>query len=538
MTVLKFSLDRLARPCMLGLLSTALLYSSAQAAEPAPIADGGSLTVLSNSAINSLNPALQSGVATAVPASQLFASLLTADAQWHFHPYLADSWVKSDDGLAYTFKLNPKALFHDGQPITSRDVAFSIMTVKQYHPFGKSMYANLDKVETPDPHTVVVKFAKPNPAFLLEISTPALLPVLPEHVYGKGPIRENPHNNQPIGSGPFKFASYKPGQYLTLEKFKRFFLGAPHLDKITYVIIKDPNAATLALQRGEVQYLAYSPLRLSEDARLAKNPKLELTHSGDEGAGALVFLDFNLVEPGPLQNIKVRQAISYAIDRNFITQKMQGGQTQPAYGPIHPASPFYDQSLNHYDLDLAKADKLLDEAGYPKKADGTRFELRLDYVLTTPDISQNVAEYLRPQLKKVGIKVNLRPAPDFPTWAKRVSNYDYDLNVDLTYNWGDPVIGVARTFASTNIRKGIVWANMSGYKNPKVDELLEQAAVENDPAKRKQQYFEFQQIVNRELPVAWLTTRPIDTIQSRKLRNLPSSIWGALQPFNQVGWAK
>lgn len=536
--MLNFPTRGLARTFALGLLSAALLQSPARAADSAAVKDGGTLTVLSNSAINSLNPALQSGVATAMPASQLFASLLTADDQWHFHPYLAESWQKSDDGLAYTFKLNPKALFHDGQPVTSQDVAFSIMTVKDYHPFGKSMYTNLDKVETPDPHTVVVKFTKPNPAFLLEISTPALLPILPKHVYGQGNIRENPHNNAPIGSGPFKFASYKPGQYLTLEKFKRFFLGAPHLDKITYVIMKDDNASTLAIQRGEIQYVAYPPFRLSEVARLAKNPKLVLTHKGYEGVGALVWLEFNMVEKGPLQNVKVRQAISYAIDRDFITQKLQRGQTQPAYGPIHYSSPYYDKDLNHYNLNLAKADKLLDEAGYPKKADGTRFELRLDYIPTNPDISQNVAEYLRPQLKKIGIKINLRPSPDFPTWAKRIANYDYDLDIDPVFNWGDPVIGVARTYMSTNVRKGVVWANMSGYKNPKVDELLQQAAVENDPAKRKAQYFEFQKIVNEELPVAWLATYPTNTIYAKNLRNLPNSIWGPFEPFNKVGWAK
>lgn len=536
--MMKITPRHLAKSMALGLLSASLACASAVQAAPSDVKDGGSLTVLSNSAINSLNPAVQSGVATAMPASQVFSSLLMADDQWHFHPYLAESWQKSDDGLSYTFKLNPKALFHDGKPVTSADVAFSIMAVKEYHPFGKSMYTNLDKVETPDPHTVVVKFTKPNPAFLLEVSTPALLPVLPKHIYDQGPLRANPYNNKPIGSGPFKFSDYKPGQYLTLTKFKRFFLGEPHLDKITYVIIKDDNAATLAIQRGDIQYIAYPPFRLSEVARLAKNPKLVLTHKGYEGVGALIWLEYNMVAKGPLQNVKVRQAISYAIDRKFITQKLQFGQTQPIDGPLHPSSPYYDKSLNHYDLDLDKANKLLDEAGYPRKDGGMRFSLRLDYIPTNPDLSQNVAEYMRPQLKKVGINIQLRPAPDFPTWARRISNYDYDLDIDPVFNWGDPVIGVARTYMSTNVRKGVVWANMSGYKNPKVDELLTQAAIENDPAKRKALYTEFQQIVNKELPVAWLTTYPSNLLYSKQLRNLPASIWGPFEPFHEVGWAK
>lgn len=534
-----FHKNRLVRAVAAGLFSVSALFASAAKAEPPPNGKkGGSLTILSNSAINSLNPAIQSGVATAVPGSQLFASLLLVDDKWKFHPYLADSWEKSEDGKVYTFKLNKTAVFHDDKPITSEDVAFSIMTVKENHPFGKSMYANLEAVETPDPHTVVVKFSQPNPALLLEVSTPALLPILPKHIYSEGPIRSSAYNNKPIGSGPFKFVDYKPGQYLTMERFDKFFKGPANLDKITVVIIKDGNAATLALQRGDIHYAPYPPLRLSDIDRLGKNPKLVLSHKGYEGVGAITWLEFNMVKEGPLQNAKVRQAISYAIDRKFITEKLHQGQTKPIYSPLHPSSPFFTTDLNHYDLNLDKANKLLDEAGFAKKEDGSRFSLTLDYIPTNPDLSKNVAEYMRPQLEKVGIKIELRPSPDFPTWARRISNYDYDLNIDPVFNWGDPVIGVARTYMSTNIRKGVVWANMSGYKNPKVDELLNQAAIEDEPEKRTALYHEFQKIVNEELPVAWLFTYPSNTIHSKQLLNTPEGIWGAFAPFDDVAWAK
>ncbi|WP_353147632.1 ABC transporter substrate-binding protein [Pollutimonas bauzanensis] len=534
-----FHTNRLIRVIAVGLFSASALFAVAANAELPPNGKkGGSLTILSNSAINSLNPAIQSGVATAVPGSQLFASLLLVDDKWQFHPYLADSWEKSDDGKAYTFKLNKTAVFHDDKPITSEDVAFSVMTVKENHPFGKSMYANLEGVETPDPHTVVIKFSEPNPALLLEVSTPALLPILPKHIYSEGPIRSNAYNNKPIGSGPFKFVDYKPGQYLTMERFDKFFKGPANLDKITVVIIKDGNAATLALQRGDIQYAPYPPLRLSDIDRLSKNPKLTVSHKGYEGVGAITWLEFNMVKEGPLQNVKVRQAISYAIDRKFITEKLHQGQTKPIFSPLHPDSPFFNKDLDPYTLNLDKANKLLDEAGFPKKDDGNRFSLTLDYIPTNPDLSKNVAEYMRPELDKIGIKIELRPSPDFPTWARRISNYDYDLNIDPVFNWGDPVIGVARTYMSSNIRKGVVWANMSGYKNPKVDELLTQAAVEDEPAKRTALYHEFQKIVNEELPVAWLFTYPSNTIHAKQLLNTPEGIWGAFAPFDSVAWSK
>lgn len=529
----------LCRSILLAAVSSSVFFHAAQAELPSGAKEGGTLTILSNSTISSLNPAVQAGVPTAIPGSQLFASLLRADDKWQFHPYLADSWKKSPDGLSYTFNLNKKAVFHDGTPITSADVAFSVNAVRENHPFGKTMYANLEKVETPDPHTVVFKFSKPNPALLLEVSTPALLPILPKHVYDTGgPLRSNPHNIQVVGSGPFKLADYQPGRYVTLEKFNRFFLGPPHLDKIVIVIITDVNAATLELQRLKIQYAPYPPLRLSQVAQLGKNPELALSSKGYEGTGQLSWLGFNMVKKGPLQNVKVRQAISYAIDRQFITQKLQQGLTKPAYGPIHMSSPFYDDKLNHYDVDLKKANELLDEAGFKKQPDGFRFKLTVDYQPINPDLNQNVAEYLRPQLAKVGIKVEVRQSPDMATWMQRVANFDYDMTVDNVFNWGDPVIGVARSYLSSNIRKGVVWANMSGYKNQKVDGLLAQAAVSNDAQKRKDLYFQFQQIVSNELPVAWLFAYFPNTVYSKKLLNLPEGIWGAMAPLNDVAWKK
>src|SRR5690606_9728505 len=153
-----FHTNRLIKVIAVGVLSASALFASAANAELPPNGKtGGSLTILSNSAINSLNPAIQSGVATAVPGSQLFASLLLVDDKWQFHPYLADSWEKSADGKAYTFKLKQTVMFHDGKPVTSADVACSVLTVQENRPIGKPVYANLEGVETPGPHTVVIK---------------------------------------------------------------------------------------------------------------------------------------------------------------------------------------------------------------------------------------------------------------------------------------------------------------------------------------------------------------------------------------------
>lgn len=521
-----------------GAVTLSLVGMTLNASAAQVVKNGGAIGVLSNTAINGLNPMIQPGVATAVPGSQIFSSLLIADDKWEFHPYLATKWEKSGDGLSYTFYLNDKALFHDGKPVTAKDVAFSIQAAKEFHPFGKSIYANLKRIETPDDHTVVIELAKPSPTLLLAVSTPALLPILPEHIYGEhaGPLRSNPYNNKPIGSGPFKFEKYDPGRYLTLERFDDFFLGQPQLEKITIAIMNDRNAAALAIQRGEINYAPFPPLRLADIKRLGENPAIQLTTKGYEGVGALTWIEYNFKKEGPLQNKKVRQAIAYAIDKEFTTQQLQLGQTSPAYGPIHPSSPFYKSDLNKYELDIDKANQLLDDAGFAKGADGMRFDLTIDYVPSGPDLTKVVAEYLRPQLAKVGIRLQIRTSPDMPTWMRRVANYDYDLNIDQVFNWGDPVIGVSRSYMSSNIREGVPWANMSAYSNPKVDELLDAAAIENDEEQRKKLYFEFQDIVSDELPVTWLNTYPMNTISSADLANVPLGIWGPFTPIHEMGW--
>jgi len=496
---------------------------------------GGSLTVLSISDINTLNNGIASGAQVMMPGAQLFAGLVEYGKDWKPQPYLAESWEVSKDGLAYTFHLVRNAVFHDGTPITSADVAFSIDMVKNNHPFGVAMYANVTGVDTPDPHTAVIRLNKPVASLLPSLS-PHLTPIVPKHIFSTGPIRNNPRNNSPVGSGPFKFSEYKPGEYLVLERFDKFFRpGRPYLDKLVFTIMKDKGAQALALSRGDIQYSPFPPFGIADILRLKKDPKLIATDKGNEGIGWLNWLEFNL-RNAPYNDVRVRQAISYAIDRKFIREKLQHGLSKAATGPIAPESEFFNPNLNPYNLNLDKANKLLDDAGLKRNAQGIRFTARLDWYPGFTDYYQTVAEYLRPQLKKVGIDVQLRPSPDYSTWAQRISNWDFDMDISSAYNYGDPVIGVHRTYLSTNIRKGVPYSNTEGYNNVHVDNLLNLAATETDPAKRKAMYFEFQRITNEELPLAILFEVPIVSIFAKDLKNVPLGIWGGLMPYDEIYW--
>ena len=518
------------------LLSATLLAASTLLPLPASAAEepkrGGTLVIGSTQTPRHLNGAVQSGIATAMPSTQIFASPLRFDDKWNPQPYLAESWKLAEDGKSLTLKLRKDAVFHDGKPITSADVAFSIMAIKANHPFT-TMMGPVEKVDTPDPYTAVIRMSVPHPAIVLAMS-PALCPILPKHIYGDGQdLKNHPRNTTDVvGSGPFRVTEFKPAQRIVMERFDKFFLpGKPYLDKVIVNVTPDMASLVLGLERGDIQMLPFATLP-TDLKRFANDPRVSLTPKGYDGIGALNWLAFNTAKK-PLSDVQVRKAIATAIDKNFIAKALMGGFATVSDGPLVASSPFAVPDLVRYPLDLKKAGEMLDAAGDKAGAGGERFKLTIDYLPGADDQQKNVAEYIRGQLKKVGITVEVRASADFPAWAKRLASHDFDMSMDTVFNWGDPIIGVHRTYLSTNI-KPIVWTNTQSYANPKVDELLNTAGGLIDPTQRKAYYATFQKIVTDELPIEFINQVPYHTITSKKVANVPVTIWGPLSPLDEV----
>ncbi len=509
--------------------ATAMASMMATAASADEPTRGGTLKTVLGSNLRTLNSAVQSGIVTGFPGAQLFASPLRYDENWTPQPYLAKSWSVSEDGLHVTLNLVENATFHDGHPITSSDIAFSLKVIKAAHPF-KSMFAPVESVDTPDKHTAVLNLSQPHPGIMLAMSG-QLMSIIPEHIYGDGQdFKTHPRNIEDVvGSGPFKLTEYKNGEHVILERYDGFFMeGRPYLDKIVMRIIKDSSARAIAYENGELDLGAFEsePLIIN---RLKKVDHLTVTPDGYGAIGPVTWLALNTTK-GPLADKRVRQAIAYAIDKNFIQQAIMMGTAANSSTGIHPDSPFHEADVNQYALDLDKAAALLDEAGHPAGSDGVRFGLTIDF--GWPSGKPHV-EYIKAALKKVGIDVTVRASADFPTWAKRMGTMDFDMSWDAVFNWGDPVIGVHRTYVTSNIAKG-VWSNTQGYSNARVDELLAMAGEESDPAKRAALYSEFQKIVNDELPVYTMHTLPYHTVYSDKIGNAPIGIWATSSPLDLV----
>jgi peptide/nickel transport system substrate-binding protein len=493
---------------------------------------GGTLVMAQSVPTTQFNNAIASGTGVMVPGAQLFASPLMHDEKWNPKPYLAEKWEISSDALSVTLSLRKDAVFHDGKPITSEDVAFSITTIRDNHPFN-TMLRPVEKVDTPDPHTAIIRLKTPHPAILYAMGPP-LMPIMPKHVYGDGkPIKQHPNNAKDVvGSGPFKLVDVKPGDQFVLERFDKFFIkDRPLLDRIVMKVYPDSQTSILEFESGRLHMQPFFN-RVLELERAKGNAQLAITNEGYAAVGGINWLLFNNKKK-PFDDIRVRQAIAHAIDRDFISKALHKGLSKVATGPIHSGFPQHSGDVTTYKYDLKKAEELLDAAGLKKGADGVRFRITCDYYPGDEDGQKRIAEYMKPALKRVGIEVEVRAPADFATWAKRMAEKDFDISMDAAFAWGDPVIGVHRTYLSSNIRP-LVFTNNAQYVNPKVDELLAAAEKEPDAAKRKALYAEFQKVVTADVPLVWITELPYHTIHSKRVRNVPTTIWGTASPMLDV----
>jgi len=424
--------------------------------------------------------------------------LLDYDLNLQPKPSLATSWEVRDDGRQYVFHLRHGVKWHDGQPFTSADVAFSLQTLRAVHPRAKVTFAKVTDIETPDPYTVAIVLSKPAP-YLIKAFSASETPIIPKHLYDGSEVGSNPANNAPIGTGPFRFVKWVRGSYIEYARNDDYWgKGKPRIDRIIVKIIDDPAARTVAFETGAVDLGGDTPVPLSDLARLRAQSKLGIETRGYDFAAGPTRIEFNL-DNAYLRNLTVRQAIASALDRDVIRKVVAYGYAVPVASPIIPSSPYYDPAPNPYPYNVERANSLLDEAGYPRKADGTRFALTLD-PLPMGDLPVRTAAYVKAALSRVGIAVTVRNQ-DLPAYLKRVySDRDFDFTVNVMSNLFDPVAGVARLYTTESFRRGVPFTNGSHYSNPQIDQLFAEVAQETDESRRKQLFFQIQRILEHDLP--------------------------------------
>ncbi|GJD65268.1 ABC transporter substrate-binding protein [Methylobacterium frigidaeris] len=501
--------------------------SRAREAEPRR---GGTLTLVEVGEPTTLVPLTDSNTRTRNLSTKVIEGLLRFDASFAPQPLLATGWSVSEDGLRYRFTLRPNVRWHDGKPFTAADVRFSLLALKKIGPRGRITFANLVEVETPDPLTAILVLSKPTP-YLLKALTAAESPIMPAHAYSGEAYGESPNGSAPIGTGPYIFVEWARGSHVVLRRNPDYWQpGRPFLDRIVVRFVADTMAVSTALESGEAD-VSYS-VALPELERLRSHPRLAVTTASDDYLNNAQVLEFNLDRP-VLARREVRHALASAIDRRIITGTIFYGHAQAAGSTIPAALKAYnDEAPFAHPFDLARANRLLDEAGLPRGPDGTRFALRLTF-LPGPTF-RKTAEYLRAAFMRVGVKVEIADG-DLATFIRRVyTERDFDFNLNGISRLFDPTIGVQRLYWSDGIKRPLPYLNAAHYNNPAVDDLFRQAATEVDEAHRRDIFRTIQGIVGPDLPVVALVTIPTVAVQNSRVRRLFNSIDLAAGDFSET----
>ena len=471
---------------------------------------------------------------TIIAASKIFQGLLLFSPKLEPRPCLAKSWNLSEDRKTYTFHLQTGVTFHDGTPFTADDVIFSIMKFNtELGPRARPIFAMITEAAAPDPLTVTLTLSQPFEPFLLMFEVSAC-PIVARHIYEGTDYRANPANQHPIGTGPFKFEEWQRGNFIRLVRNDKYWKPEePYLDEIIYRIVPDSQSRSLALETGKVQLTQSSDIEPFDVPRFRAKPNLTVTTAGWEYFSPLAWIELNH-RVKPLDDIRVRQAISHAIDRDFIVQKLFFGLGKPATGPVSSTTRYYDPTVKLQPHDTKKAIALLDEAGLKPNAQGIRFSLK-HLALPYGDIWLRLSEYLRASLKQVGIELVLETV-DAGAWSSRVGAWEYETTLNFLYQFGDPTLGVERSYVSTNIKK-VTFTNTGGYANPKVDALFTQARTNGDPAVRQQAFSAVQHLLAEEVPQIWLLELAFPTIYDKRLQNITQYATGPQSSFDDVYFA-
>ena len=462
---------------------------------------GGTLVVAADTQPRNLNPAIAASNGVFYVASKVIEPLaeMSYDGSG-LAPRLATEWSGSADGRSVTFKLRPGVSWHDGKPFSSADVAFSAMQVwKKAQNLGRVLFNDLEAVDTPDGGTAIFRFSQPTPFQLIRNALPAVTAVVPKHVYEGTDVNTNPANTRLIGTGPFRFIEHKPGEYYRLAKNPAYWdRDKPYLDGIVYRVLPDAGAIAAAIEADQIQLAAFSAIALSELPRLAVVKGVQIVNKGYEGITYQLTVEINHRRK-ELADARVRRAIAHAIDKDFVVRTIFSGYAHASAGPI----PKFDKVFHAADpalpnFDVARANALLDEAGYPRQG-GTRFKLRL---LPAPWFEQTrqMGDYLRQALRVVGIDVELVNNDSAGHTKAVYTDHAFDLAIGSPVYRNDPAISTTILYQG-GLPAGVPFSNQYGYNDAALNTLMNKASETLDPAARAQLYREFQRQVAQSQPL-------------------------------------
>ncbi len=433
----------------------------------------------------------------------IFDDLLTRSDNLGVAPGLAESWDVPDP-LTYVFHLHHGVKFHDGRPLTSRDVKWTFESLLQHiiRSTKTGPYRFVDHIDAPDDYTVVFHMKEADASLLWNVSDGAM-GIVPQGA-------RDEMTQHPIGSGPFKFVSAETDREVIVERNNDYWGEKPKLPRVRFAVVPDGTTEALELRKGSCDLSINSYITPDMIVTLSRDPDLVVESSPGT---RLAYLGFNLRDP-ILKDVRVRQAIAYALDRKPMIEYLWRGEARPARSVLPPQSWAYDGDVPAYDHDPAKAMQLLDAAGYPA-VNGVRFHITMK--TSTDENTRLMVAVMQQQLREVGIALDIRSF-EFATFFSDVTHGAFQL-YGLRWIGGneDPDI-FEHVFHSSQFPPN--GANRGYYLNSEVDSLIDQARREVDPRLRKPLYDQVQRILARDLPYINLWYLDNVLVHTRRVRNI------------------
>ncbi len=465
--------------------------------------DPSSLTFLIESSPTNLDPRFATDSQSQRIDGLLFSGLLERDNQMSFHGDLAESWA-TPDPLTYVFHLRRGVRFHDGRALTAADVKATfefIMNPANRSP-KRGALRMVTSIETPDDATVIFHLSQPFASFSVNL-IPSAIGIVPANA-GADFFRH------PIGSGPFRFVQQSQDEAVVVERNPEYFRDAPQISHVRFRVVPDAVVRALELRKGSAD-LEMSSLSPDIIPVLARQPDLAVT---DRPGTNLTYLGFNLEDP-VLSHREVRRALALATDREALVRFLLHGQAKLAAGVLPPDHWAAEPNVAQYPYDPARAEQVLDAAGFPRKQDGVRLQLTLK--CSTEEQARLIGAALQEQWRRIGIQLELRPL-ELATLFSDVAKG----NFQITYQrWvGANTDPDFFEYAFSSKRFPPEGANRGHYRNQRIDALTDQIRVEMDQEKRKGLCSEAQKILAADLPYLPMWFNDVVSVHRRSLGTL------------------
>ncbi len=518
--------------CLLGLVATAsCLFSCAKPADEAPAAPagqrGGVLRLPLSADALTLDPAYIIDMSGRAVARQIYSTLVRFDHNLKLTSDLAETWEVSPDGLRLVFHLKENAKFHNGREVTAEDFVYSfnrladpktksersilLRDVLGYQEFREGKTNRLSGVSAADKYTLKVELSKPYDAFLQTLATVSFAVVPAEADKAVTGGQSGGLSRNPIGSGPFKLADWQPGSYIRLEANEDFYAGAPYLETVVFKVIPDCEAQFRAYQNGELDASNIPDGKLKE---IIRNEELKgQLHHND--LIAIQFYVFNTQrEPWKDQLFgskkALRQALNYAINREYIADELLDGRYKPFVGIIPPAlADWYnpansDEPRYRYDVDEAR--RLLEVSGHPQ---GLFLPQKMQLLYNEGSMQPEVAGQVKGFFGDVS--VNVEPEPlGTAKFLEKVHKGDYFIaHGNCVAEYPAPDMFLWRLLSSENTG---IQGNWAQWHNDEFDALVEQARAELDTGKRRLLYWQAEQIALEEAPWLFLFAETVNVL--------------------------